>query len=134
MTEIQRTHNLDFDLVQCDWIVTRVREDRVYAQNLYAALCNTQWQEQDVWEVLRDQTWSCSWRTAGRIVADICGSGDYLDWYCSGMITGHPDDDLGTADYKIQKGFRSEGDVADHIRDDLMKIGWYLSVSSASSK
>ena len=121
---IQRTHSLDFDLVQCDWIVARVREDRIYAQNLYAALCNTEWQEQDAWEVLRDHTWSCSWRGAGSIVADICGSGDYLDWYCSGMMTGHPNDDLGTADYKIQKGFRSEGDVADRIRQDLLAIGW----------
>lgn len=124
MADIERTHSLDLDLVQCEWIVARVREDRVYAQNLYAALCNNLWQEQDAWEVLRDHTWSCSWRTAGCIVADICGSGDYMDWYCSGMMTGHPNDDLGTADYKISKGFRREGEVSPDIEQDLAQIGW----------
>ena len=125
---IQRTHSLDFDLVQCEKIVAKVRDNRIYAQNLYAALCNTEWQEQDAWEVLRDQTWSCSWRTAGSIVADMRGAGDYMDWYCSGMMTSHPDDDLGTADYKTQRGFRTEGDVSEEIADDLCSIGWRQAV------
>ena len=124
MSNIQRTHSLDFDLVQCERIVTKVRGNRIYAQNLYAALCNNLWQEEDVWQVLRDHTWSCSWRRAGRIVADICGEGDYMDWYCSGMMTSHPDDDLGTADYKTQQGFLSEGAVSDEIAQDLRFIGW----------
>ena len=123
MAEIQRTHSLDFDLVQCDWIVARVREDRIYAQNLYAALCNTEWQEQDAWEVLRDRTWSCSWRGAGGIVADIRGEGDYMDWYCSGMMTNHPDDDLGDAPRR-KTGAVPEGTVTEEIRQDLLSIGW----------
>jgi len=121
---IHPTHSLDFDLAQADWIVAKVRHNRIYAQNLYAALCNNLWQAQDAWEVLRDKTWSCSWRGAGRIVADMQGEGDYMDWYCSGMITGHPDDDLGTADYKIQKGFCAEGTVSQEIAQDLRAIGW----------
>jgi len=121
---IQRTHSLDFDLVQCVQIVAKVRDNRIYAQNLYAALCNNIWQEEDVWQVLRDHSWSCSWRRAGSIVADILGTGDYMDWYCSGSMTSHPDDDLGTADYKTQQGFRPEGDVSTEIAQDLRDIGW----------
>lgn len=124
MAAIERTHSLDLDLVQCDWIVRKVRENRIYAQNLYAALCNTEWQEQDAWEVLRDQIWSCTWRTAGSIVAGMRGEGDYLDWYCSGSMTSHPDDDLGTAEYKRLRGFRSEGDVGEEITQDLLTLGW----------
>lgn len=126
MSDIQRTHSLDFDLVQCDSIVAKVRANRIYAQNLYAALCNTEWQEQDAWEVLKGHTWSCTWRTAGAIVADIRQSGDYMDWYCSGSMTSHPDDDLGTASYKTRRGFRSEGDVSPEIARDLAEIGWHL--------
>ena len=124
MPDAISSHCMDIDICLDPHMLARVREDRIYAQNLYAALCNTLWQEQDAWEVLRDRVWSCTWRTAGGIVADMRGEGDYMDWYCSGMMTGHPNDDLGTADYKIQKGFRAEGDVADHIREDLLAIGW----------
>lgn len=131
MEHIDRTGSLDFDLCQAHSIIERVKTDRIYAQNLYAALCNTVWQYQDPWYILQDRSWSCSWRHAGAIVADIRGSGDYMEWYCSGMMTGHPDDDLGTADYKICRGYRREGDVSDDVRDDLMKIGWYLFASGA---
>jgi len=41
-------HNLEFDLRTTDWILAKVRESRVYAQNLYAALCNNPFQKQDV--------------------------------------------------------------------------------------
>ena len=77
---IEPTHRLDFDLAQCDWLVHKVRGSRVYAQNLYAALCNRKWQEQQIFEILSDRLWACSWRTAGVIVADMRGEGNYLDW------------------------------------------------------
>ena len=125
MTDDQRTHDLGMDLCLNPKIVARVREDTVYAQNLYAALCNTEWQEQDVVEILRDRTWSCSWRTAGAIVADIRGEGDYLDWYCSGMMRGHPDD-MGTTADGIDRGYLGEGHVSDLVREDLLAIGWLL--------
>lgn len=110
-------------MVQSQHIRQRVRESKTYAQNLYAALCNTEWQEQDAWQILTDQTWSCSWRTAGGIVADIQGEGDYMDWYCSGMMTGHPNDDLAKTDLN-QYGAVPEGTVTDEIREDLLSIGW----------
>lgn len=123
-SSIQSTGSLDFDLCQCAEIIDRVRTNRIYAQNLYAALCNNVWQRQDPWYILQGKTWSCTWRHAGAIVADIMGSGDYLDWYCSGSMTSHPDDDLGTASYKKDQGMVAEGTVTNQIRQDLHKLGW----------
>jgi hypothetical protein len=119
---VERTRNLDIDVCLCDSIVGKIRTNDTYAQNFYAALCNRSWYEQDAWEILRDRTWSCSWRYAGSIVADIRGSGDYIDWYCSGMKSGHPDD----IDLDLSKDYVPEGTVTDEIRFDLMSIGWYL--------
>ena len=78
--------------------------------------------EQDAWEILRDHTWSVSWRTAGGIVADIRGSGDYLDWYCSGMMTGHPSDGVETL---AESQYVREGMVTEEIQQDLAQIEWY---------
>lgn len=120
----QSTGSLDFDICLCASMVDRVRTNRIYAQNLYAALCNTVWQRNDPWYILQDKTWSCTWRHAGAIVADIMGSGDYLDWYCSGSMTSHPDDDLGTASYKLDQGMVAEGTITDQIRQHLHALGW----------
>ena len=67
----ERTHHLDMDVCQCDWMVERIRRDDAYAQNFYAALCDRSWREDDAWEILSDRTWRVSWRTAGAIVSDI---------------------------------------------------------------
>jgi len=121
---IQRTGDLAYDLCQSRAIVARVRASRVYAQNLYAALCNRKWQEQQIFEILSDRKWSCTWRTAGSIVADVRGEGDYLDWYCSGLYKSHPDDDLGTH-RDPPFGYVEEGTVVEIIRHDLLQIGWH---------
>lgn len=93
---------LDKDLLADPEIQERVK-DLAYAHKLYAALCNTQWQPDDVMDILREHTWSASWRTAGGIVAELrdCGE-DYVDWYCSGL----------------------EGCVHEDIRRDLKRLGW----------
>lgn len=111
---IERTHCLDYDVCQCDWIVEKIRNNDVYAQHFYAALCNQEWYEKDVWALLQDHTWSCSWRYAGGVVADIRGEGSYLDWYCSGMSFSHP----------VQV-YVPEGTVTEEIEQDLAQIGWY---------
>ena len=121
-TQIRPTHQLDMDVCQCDWMIEKIRSDDAYAQNFYAALCNQAWHEKDAWEILRDRTWSCSWRTAGSIVAEIRGSGDYMDWYCSGMMTSHPSDYVETL---TERRYVSEGTVATQIREDLARLGWY---------
>ena len=80
-------------------------------------MCNQDWQRNDVWPLLKGETWSCSWRYAGGIVADMREEGDYIDWYCSG-IQGEPDADW------VDLGHVPEGTVTDQIREDLFRLGW----------
>ena len=108
---------MDFDMCQCPDIVTKVRASEAYAQNLYAAMCNREWQHQDIWCLLRNDRWSCSWRAAGGIVADIRGEGDYMDWYCSGMGAWNLDADMA-------KGYVAESVITPEIQWDLEQIGW----------
>lgn len=118
-TEEWKENNLEYDLRSTDWIVTKARASEGYAQNIYAAMCNIRWQKREVLPVLKDEYWSCSWRSAGGIVADILGQGDYIDWYCSGMGEG-----LGNGDTTGTKGYVSEGTVTQEIEDDFYKLGW----------
>jgi hypothetical protein len=109
--------NLEYDLRSTKWICDKTKSTKTYAQNLYAALCNQDWQRNDVWPLLKDQRWSCSWRYAGGIVAHMREEGDYIDWYCSG-IQGEPDADW------VDLGHVPEGTVTDQIREDLFRLGW----------
>jgi hypothetical protein len=79
-----KEYNLEYDLRTSDYIVEKCKED-YYAQNLYAALCNNDFVKNDVWPLLTDKRWSCSWRYAGGIIAHIKQEGDYIEWYCSGI-------------------------------------------------
>jgi hypothetical protein len=119
-------HNLERDLKDAQWLVDKVRSSDAYAQNLYAALCNNAFQKLEVVPVLRDEVWSCTWRYAGGVVADIRCEGDYMDWYCSG-IHGDPEEiDYAAAEaqgFEIQK-YVSESIVTDEIRQDLKLLGW----------
>jgi len=109
-------YNLEKDIQQCDWMLKKVVENETYAQNLYAAMCNNVFQPNQVWSRLRDEYWSCSWRSAGGIIAELRGHGDYIDWYCSGIIGDSKADSF--------QGFVSESTVTDEIRQDLFAIGW----------
>jgi hypothetical protein len=111
-------NNLEYDLRSTDWIVEKVRASEMYAQNLYAALCNNDFQRQDVWPVLKDQKYTCSWRYAGGIIADMRGEGDYIDWYCSGIRGGMSYDEV------LPEELVPEGTVTDEVRDDLLQLGW----------
>lgn len=117
-TEWQK-NNMEYDLRSTAWICDKVKASDTYAQNLYAAMCNMQFQQQEVWPVLNDDRWSCSWRHAGGIIADMREQGDYIDWYCSGIGDG-----LGNGDEYGVKGFVPEGTVTEEIRADLLKLGW----------
>lgn len=114
-------NDLEWDLRTSEWLVAKVRASEVYAQNVYAALCNMQWQRIDVWPVLKDETWSCSWRSAGGIVADLRGEGDYIDWYCSGIRGGM---DLSEEAENERPELVSEGTVTDEVREDFAQLGW----------
>ena len=110
-------NNLEYDLRSTEWICDKVKSTKTYAQNLYAALCNQDWQRNEVWPLLKGETYSCSWRYAGGIVADMRESGDYIEWYCSG-IQGEPDESW------VDLGHVPEGTVTDQIREDLFRLGW----------
>jgi len=89
--------DLEYDLFKTDWIVSKCKNSK-YAQNLYAALCNNRFFKSD-------EEWTCSWRQAGGIVADIRNIGEgYMDFYCSG----------------------NESVVTPEISNDLLNLGWLI--------
>jgi hypothetical protein len=131
--------SLEYDLRTTDWVIEKVKADRVYAQHLYAAMCNNDFQRNDVWPILTDKTWSCSWRYAGGIIANIRGEGDYLDWYCSGIVDADEDQwGILSEDSKKKlletKAHVAESDVTDEIRKDLFKLGWLVISNSEEQK
>ena len=127
-----KKNNMEYDLRSTDWIVDKVRASEVYAQNLYAAMCNNEFQKLDVMPILRDEKWSCSWRYAGGIVADMRQSGDYIDWYCSGIKGEMYDTTEVEITEEIQqriaitKQFVGESYVTEEIREDLKRLGWIV--------
>lgn len=109
-------NNLEWDLVTTDWILEKARSSESYSQNIYAALCNNEFIKLDVVPILTGQRWGCSWRYAGGIVADMRQSGDYIDWYCSGIFDQTGND--------RRSGFVPEGMITDEIREDFLRLGW----------
>jgi hypothetical protein len=97
-------NNLEYDLRTTEWILNKVRSSTEYSGNLYSALCNNEFIKREMWQLLKEDTWSCSWRYAGGIIADMREEGDYIDWYCHG----------------------NEGQVTLEIKDDLYKLGWIV--------
>lgn len=116
-------NNLEYDLRSNNWILEKVRTDKTYAQNLYAALCNNDFQRLDVMSILTDQLWSCSWRYAGGIIANMRQEGDYIDWYCSG-IRDLGDDGESIDSLYDKRRYVHESFVTDEIKQDLLKLGW----------
>jgi len=107
-------YDMQADMLAADWFVAKVKSDDSYAQNLYAAMCNMQWQKLDTLTILKQELWAVTWRSAGGIVAELQGHGDYMSWYCSGI----------GADESCT-GYVQESVVTDEIREDLRKLGWH---------
>mgnify|MGYP006266748891 CR=1 FL=1 len=112
----RRVYNLERDIRCADWIITKVRRQEIYAQNLYAALCNNTYIPEDVWGILKNITWDCSWRYAAELIAEIREDDSYIDWYCSG--TGFKGIDF--------TGFVEESYVTPEVEKDFKTIGWLL--------
>jgi hypothetical protein len=129
-----RKDNLEYDLRTTDWIIEKAKSDDAYAQHLYAAMCNNEFMKNDVWPILTEKKWSCSWRHAGGIIADMRETGDYMDWYCSGIQNDDPIDDevfQNMDDHQKQDFFKTksyvpECTVTEEIREDLFKLGWIV--------
>jgi len=117
-----RKNSMEYDLLTTDWILEKVRASESYSQNLYAAMCNNEFQKLDVIPILKNETWGCSWRYAGGIIADMRQQGDYIDWYCSGIRGGV--DFSGENEVYDEKKLVSEGQITDEIRNDLQRLGW----------
>lgn len=100
-----RENNLEYDLRTSDILCKKVKSN-AYAELLYAALCNTTWQRREILAVLKNNTWCCSWRYAGGIIADMREHGGYLDFYMTDLSI-----ELGT--------------VTEEVRADLYELGWY---------
>jgi hypothetical protein len=131
--------SLEYDLRTTEWVMEKVKSDKVYAQHLYAAMCNNDFQRNDVWPILTGKTWSCSWRYAGGIIAKIRGEGDYLDWYCSGIVGEDEDKWNNLSEYSKKRILETrahvaESDVTDEIRKDLFKLGWLVISNSEEQK
>ena len=126
-----KINSMEYDLLSTDWILEKVRSSESYAQNLYAAMCNNSFIKNDVWPILKGDSWSCSWRYAGGIIADMREQGDYIDWYCSGIRndSSFNEDEL-TEQQKVRlqitNNYVGEQFVTDEIREDLLKLGWIV--------
>lgn len=83
---------------RCLHILFDKLEDDVYANKMYASICNMQWRHIETREL-----YSCSWRYAGGLIAAArYKKENYLDFYCNG----------------------NEGVVDQEIEKDLGKLGW----------
>jgi len=111
--------------IKNDAIIMAKLRNNSYAQNVYAAMCNMQWQAQEVWPILKEELWRTSWRGAGGIVADLrdCNE-DYIDWYASGMGGVATYDENEGRESMSRQGYVPEGVVTDEIREDFARIGW----------
>ena len=126
--------NLEYDLRSTEWILEKVRASKSYAQNLYAAMCNNDFTKREMWPILKEQKWSCSWRHAGGIIADMRQEGDYIDWYCSGIRNDgfdDPEEPGELTEEQLQRKaiydrFVSESVVTDEIENDLYRLGWIV--------
>jgi hypothetical protein len=130
-----REYSLEKEIKAAPWLVHKIRSNKVYAQNLYAALCNNKFVKNEVWPILTEKDWYCSWRAAGGIIAEIRMEGDYMDWYCSGPpapeeTTPAEDVEFLTEEerevYDIRKNYVRESVVVDEIRNDLLQLGWIV--------
>lgn len=80
------------------YIKIALKKDDKFATDVYRALCNMRWRMK--WTPFK---YSCSWRYAGGLIADIREQGeDYIDFYCSGK----------------------EGIVTDKVKNIFNQLGW----------
>ena len=83
-------------------VCRQIAKSETFAQHVYAALCNHQFYPHNI-DRLTYEPWSCSWRYAGEIIADIeQAGGDYMEYYCGG----------------------NEGTISPQVATMLQEMGW----------
>ena len=60
---------------------------------------------------MKNVKWSCSWRYAGTMVAEIREDSDFNDWYCSGIQL-------------TNQLFVPESIIVPEIETDFDQLGW----------
>jgi hypothetical protein len=111
---MRKVFNLERDVRRTDWMINKIRAKEIYAQNLYAALCNNEFAPKDMWAVLKNLKWNCTWSYAANIISEIREDDSYSAWYCSG--TGFKGTDF--------FGFVEESVITEEVQFDLNIIGW----------
>jgi len=95
MTEPER--QLESDLSA---LADRLRADNTFADDLYCALCNSDWLHND------GTQWSGSWRHFAAVVAEVRELGEcYLDFYCSAS--------------------GGEGTISTRVAAAMAELGWH---------
>jgi hypothetical protein len=118
--------NLELDLKDSLEIIAKCKASAAYAQNIYAALCNTQWQKHELFPLIKGYLWSCSWRRAGRIASELRGEGDYMDYYCSGMGGFNLEYDAEEeAAWMAEHQYVPEAEITDEVRADIARLDWH---------
>jgi hypothetical protein len=97
-------------------VIRKVQRERIYAQNLYAALCNNEYAPKDTWALLKNLRWNCTWYDAATIIAELRQE-DRSQWYRSGPRF---------REYAEQIGYVDEGYITEQIQYDLDNLGWIL--------
>lgn len=73
-------HDKSFEKIITNKLGSRMKRSKKFSNNVYACLCNIIWYNSSTNDI-----YSCSWRYAGGLVAEIRNIGeDYLDFYCTG--------------------------------------------------
>lgn len=128
-----QTDNLEYDLRTNEDLCLKAKHNEQFAQNLYAAMCNNEFIKNQPWNILQDKRWSCSWRHAGGIISDMIQSGDYIDWYCSGILNDISDEEYSQMSKTeqeryiwVKNNYVSESYITDEVRDELHKLGWIV--------
>jgi len=108
------------DIANAAWFLEKL-QDKAYAQNVYAAICNNRFfKSDDSLAILTEDCWTASWRVSGEIIAKLRNRNeDYIDYYCSGLSY-DLEEDLPLRNYV------EEGLVTEEVREDFIKLGWII--------
>lgn len=103
--------DLRVDLAADARFLDRIGDD-LFARAVYDSLCNSEYRKGD------DRTrWSCSWRSAGGIVADLRDKGEsYIDFYLGEMLDG----DGEAVDAETRRETYAE------VMSHYMRLGWRI--------
>lgn len=74
---------------------------------IYEDICKSVWHclANTIWTHKSGETYSCSFRYAGGLIARIIRRGDYMDWYCCTL----------------------EFDKTDYVKEKMKEYGWTIS-------